>query len=77
MKSWLEDDPNFIIDENNGKYIYCQTSNKSVSCNRKLQLVQPENASMHKRKSDETDTTLKAENLELVTSSKKVNFMQI
>lgn len=50
---------------------------KSVRCNQKSQLVQHENISMHKRKSDETDTTLKAENLEQVTSSKKVNFMRI
>lgn len=77
MKSWLEDDPNFIIDENNGKYIYCQKSNKNVSCDRKSQLVQYENTSLHKRKSDETDTTLKAENVEQVTSSKKINFMRI
>jgi hypothetical protein len=52
MKTGIEDDSNFIIDENNEKSIYCRTCNKSV------------NNSMHNRKGGETDVTSEAGNSE-------------
>lgn len=62
MKTWVEDDPNFIIDENNEKSIYCWTWNKSV------------NNSMHNRKGGKPDVTSETGNSEKPTSYKKSEF---
>lgn len=49
LKSWIEDDCNFVIDESNERSVYCEPYNKSINCERKSQLVQHVNTASHKR----------------------------
>lgn len=49
MKGWIEGNPNFLIDENNESNIYCEMYNKSVRCDKTLQLIQHINTSTYKK----------------------------
>ena len=76
LKSWIEDDSNFI-DESNERNVYCEPCNKSIKYERKSQLVQHVNTATHKKRFEAANTSEKDTSQQLPTSSKKMNFTQI